>query len=120
MWRFLFFTGALGLFIYFLPSLCIDRVCDRAAAVSDDLETARESNLFRTDPDRFLALEFVKAFPVHAASPFSLAEAEPVRRFFSLMRKNFNVGCLNNKAVSIMAVNCVQCGLCGEWYSQSS
>ena len=48
---------------------------DRAMAVSENLETALESNLFRTDPDRFLALEFVNAFPVHAASPFSLGEA---------------------------------------------
>ena len=77
----------------------------RAAAVSDDLETARESNVFRTDPDRFLALGF-KAFPVHAASPFSLGEDEPVRRFGSLMRQKFIVGCLNNKAVSIMRVKC--------------
>ena len=81
------------------------RAGGRAAAVPDDLETVRESNLFRTDPDRFLSLEFVKAFPVHAASPFSLGEAEPVRRFCSLMRKKFNVGCFNNKAVS-MRINC--------------
>ena len=52
----------------------------RVEAVSD-LETAREGNLFRSDPDRFLVLEFVKAFPVHSASPFSLVDAEPVRRF---------------------------------------
>ena len=47
----------------------------RAAAFSDDLETARESNLFKTNPDRFLAVEFVQGFPVHAAYPFSLAKA---------------------------------------------
>ena len=44
-------------------------------AFSDDLETARESNLFKTNPDRFLAVEFVQGFPVHAAYPFSLAKA---------------------------------------------
>ena len=35
----------------------------RAAAISDGPDTARESNLFRTDPDVFLALQFVKAVP---------------------------------------------------------
>ena len=75
----------------------------RAAAVSDDLETARESNVFRTDPDRFLALAFVKAFPVHNDSPFILGEAKSLRRFCSLMRQNFIVRCLN-KAVRIMRV----------------
>lgn len=86
-------------------------LCGRAAG-SDKLETARGSNLFRTDPDRFLALEFVKAFPIHAASPFSLAEAAPVRRFLSLMRESFNVESLNSEAVSsIMMVNCVSCVL---------
>ena len=75
----------------------------RAAAVSDDLETARESNVFRTDPDRFLALGFVKAFPVHNDSPFILGEAKSLRRFCSLMRQNFIVRCLN-KAVRIMRV----------------
>lgn len=86
-------------------------MCRRTAAVSDDLETARENNLFRTDPGRVLALASVKAFLVHAVSPFSLAEAEPVCRALSLMRKNFNVECPNNKAASIVAVSCLQCGL---------
>ena len=66
----------------------------RDAAVSDALETPWESNLFRADPNIFLALEFVTAYPVHAASPFSLGEDELVRRFCSLVRKDFNVGCL--------------------------
>ena len=35
----------------------------RAAAVSDDLETARESNQFRTDPDRFVALDLLGPSP---------------------------------------------------------
>ena len=33
----------------------------RAAAVCDDLETAQENNLFKTDPDRFLALKRARA-----------------------------------------------------------
>ena len=52
----------------------------RAVVMSDDLEIARESNLFRADPDRFLALDYVKAFPVYAAAAVSLAESEPVGR----------------------------------------
>ena len=74
---------ALLLLILFVWFRSLAYIAGRAAAVSDDFETARECNLFRTDPDRFLALEFVKAFPVHAASPFSLGEGEPVHCFVS-------------------------------------
>ena len=35
----------------------------RAAVISDGPDTALESNLFRNDPDLFLALQFVKAVP---------------------------------------------------------
>ena len=62
-------------------------LCHRAVAILDDIEIAWESNMFQTDPDRFLAVEYVKAFPAYAAATFSLAEGELVHRFLSLMRK---------------------------------
>ena len=97
-------AGYLSTFVLFRSLAYL--ACGRAAAVSGDIETARESNLFRTDPNCFLALDFVKAFPVHAASPFSLGSAENIGRFCSLMRKDFNVGCLNSDAVSVMRAKC--------------
>ena len=70
----------------------------RNFAILDDLEIAPVSHLFRTDPDRFLALDLVNVFPVDAAATFSLEEIGPVRRFSSLMRKNFRAEGFNNKA----------------------
>ena len=78
----------------------------RAIAVEDDLQGARNSHLFQMNPKRYLALEFVKAFCIHSASPFSLAEHEPVRRFLSLMGKDFDVKALNNRLVSMNYGGC--------------
>ena len=76
----------------------------RNFAILDDLEIAPVSNLFRTDPDRFLALDLVNVFPVDAAATFSLAEGEPVRRFLTVTRKTFRVEHINNKAVRTTGV----------------
>ena len=61
------------------------------AAFSDDLKTARESNLLRTDPDRSPAQEFCKGFPSprrfsvqlrqgRTCPPFSFADEETLPR----------------------------------------
>lgn len=83
-----------GFIVFVCSVLC------RAIEFQNTLEAARSSQLFRTNPQRYLALSFVKAFPIDAASPFNIGEHPAVRDFLSLMRKNFDVSALNNKAVS--------------------
>lgn len=83
-----------------VPSLRACYVICRAIEVQNELEEARNSQLFRTNPQRYLALRFVKAFNIDVAAPFNIGEHPAVRDFLSLMRKNFDVSALNNKGVS--------------------
>ena len=46
----------------------MDVICRRAVPNSDELELVQESNPFRMDPDRLLALEYVKALNISCLS----------------------------------------------------
>lgn len=74
----------------------------RAVETYDELQAARNSKLFRTDPQRFLVQEYVKAYPIDSAEPFNRAERASVRRLYSLLNKDFDVTGINNKAVSTL------------------
>lgn len=75
----------------------------RANGVVDDFEALRQTQLWKADHGRYLALEYVKAFPIDAASPFDLAERASVRQFLALMNKGFDVTRLNSTGVSANA-----------------
>ncbi len=72
---------------------------ERSEKAADELECVRQSQLWRTDQQRFLALEYVKAIIIDAAVPFNLVEHPRLSRFLSLMNPQFNVSGLNSKAV---------------------
>ena len=77
LWSMFLFASLLATFLLlsmFVWFGSLAYLAGRAAAVSDDIETARESNLFRTEPDRCLTLEFVKG---------TLALAHPLAPAFS-------------------------------------
>lgn len=75
----------------------------RTIGVHNDPEIARNSSLFRINPQRCLALRFVKEFPIDAASPFNLGEHPTVRDFLSLNLKSVDITAVENEAGSYMS-----------------